>query len=64
VGNAVITEAVRKVADLTPQGIITRLRLREPIFRQTAAYGHFGRDDVQFSWEQDDLVADLQKAIG
>ncbi len=64
VGNAVITEAVRKVADLTPQGIITRLRLREPIFRQTAAYGHFGRDDVQFSWEQDDLVADLQKAVG
>jgi S-adenosylmethionine synthetase len=64
VGNAVITEAVRKVADLTPQGIITRLRLREPVFRQTAAYGHFGRDDVQFSWEQDDLVAELQKAVG
>ncbi len=64
VGNARITEAVRKVADLTPQGIITRLRLREPVFRATAAYGHFGRDDVRFSWEQEDLVADLQKAVG
>ncbi len=63
-GDARITAAVRKVADLTPQGIIKRLRLREPVFQKTAAYGHFGRDDVQFSWEQEDLVADLQKAVG
>ena len=64
VGNARITEAVRKVADLTPRGIIARLRLREPIFRRTAAYGHFGRDDVQFSWEQEDMVEDLRAAVG
>jgi S-adenosylmethionine synthetase len=64
VGNARITEAVRKVVDLTPQGIIARLRLREPVFRRTAAYGHFGRDDVRFSWEEEDLVADLQRAVG
>ena len=64
VGDGLITAAVRKVADLTPQGIIKRLRLREPVFRKTAAYGHFGRDDVQFSWEQDDMVADLQQAVG
>jgi len=64
VGDGLITAAVRKVADLTPQGIIRRLRLREPVFRATAAYGHFGREDVQFAWERDDLVADLQKAVG
>ena len=64
VGNARITEAVRKVVDLTPKGIIARLRLREPVFRRTAAYGHFGRDDVQFSWEQEDLVDDLRRAVG
>ncbi len=64
VGNARITEAVRKVTDMTPQGIIKRLRLRDPIFLKTAAYGHFGRDDVQFTWEQDDLVEDLRRAVG
>jgi S-adenosylmethionine synthetase len=59
-----ITAAVRKVADMTPQGIISRLKLREPVFLKTAAYGHFGRDDVQFAWEQEDLVDDLKAAIG
>ncbi len=59
-----ITAAVRKVADMTPQGIISRLSLREPVFLETAAYGHFGRDDVQFAWEQEDLVDDLKAAIG
>ena len=48
------------MVDLTPQGIIARLDLREPIFRKTAAYGHFGRDDVQFTWEQEDLVEALR----
>ena len=59
-----ITAAVTKVADMTPQGIIARLKLREPVFLKTAAYGHFGRDDVQFTWEKDDLVDDLKAAIG
>jgi len=63
VPNAAITEAIRKVADMTPKGIIGRLQLRKPVFRQTAAYGHFGRKDVQFSWEQDDLVDQLKGAL-
>ncbi len=58
-----ITAAVRQVADMTPQGIITRLDLRKPVFRDTAAYGHFGRDDVQFTWEKEDLVDALKAAI-
>ncbi len=59
-----ITAAVRKVADMTPQGIISRLKLREPVFLKTAAYGHFGRDDVQFTWEKEDLVDELKDAVG
>jgi len=64
VSNARITEAIRKVVDLTPQGIIARLKLREPVFRKTAAYGHFGREDVAFSWEREDLVEELRRAAG
>ena len=64
VSDARITAAVREVADMTPRGIIERLDLRKPIFRQTAAYGHFGREDVQFTWEREDLVTALQKAVG
>ncbi len=63
VADAAITGAVRRVVDLTPQGIIERLQLREPVFRRTAAYGHFGRDDADFSWEREDLVADLRRAV-
>ena len=63
VADSAITEAIRKVADMTPTGIIERLSLRDPIFRQTAAYGHFGRDDVQFTWERDDLVEQLRNAL-
>jgi len=63
VADAAITEAIRKVVDLTPGGIIERLGLRKPIFRDTAAYGHFGREDVLFSWEKDDLVDQLKKAL-
>jgi S-adenosylmethionine synthetase len=64
VADAAITEAVRKVADMTPKGIIGRLKLREPVFRQTAAYGHFGRDDTAFTWEATDLVDALRNAAG
>ncbi len=59
-----ITAAVKKVADMTPKGIIDRLELRKPVFLKTAAYGHFGRDDVLFTWEKEDLVDDLKAAIG
>jgi len=57
-----IVEAIRKVVDMTPKGIIARLELRRPVFLATAAYGHFGRDDVQFTWEQEDLVDALRAA--
>ncbi|PIV80631.1 methionine adenosyltransferase [bacterium CG17_big_fil_post_rev_8_21_14_2_50_64_8] len=59
-----ITAAITQVVDLTPGGIIARLDLRKPIFRQTAAYGHFGRDDVEFTWEKLDLRDALQNAAG
>ena len=50
--------AVRAVFDLTPRGIIESLQLRRPIYRQTAAYGHFGRSE--FSWEQTDAMERLR----
>jgi S-adenosylmethionine synthetase len=62
--DAELTRAVRKVFDLTPLGIISRLELRKPVFRRTAAYGHFGREERGFSWERTDMVADLQRAVG
>jgi S-adenosylmethionine synthetase len=64
VPDEVITKAVRQVADMTPKGIIERLQLRKPVFRDTAAYGHFGRADVAFTWEAEDLVDALRSAAG
>jgi len=48
---------------MTPRGIIKRLDLRRPIYRKTAAYGHFGREEKDFTWEKLDLVPKLLKAI-
>ncbi|HOX26699.1 MAG TPA: methionine adenosyltransferase [Candidatus Krumholzibacteria bacterium] len=62
--DARLTQAVRKVFDLTPRGIISRLDLRKPVFKRTAAYGHFGREEGGFTWEQTDMVAELQRAVG
>ena len=59
-----LTEIIRKVFDLTPDGIIERLKLRRPIYRQTAAYGHFGREEDSFSWEKCDHVDKLKQLIG
>lgn len=56
-----IVKLVRKNFDLTPKGIIRDLNLRRPIYRKTAAYGHFGRNDAEFSWEKLDKVRALQK---
>lgn len=56
-----IENAVKSVFDLSPAGIITSLDLLKPIYRRTAAYGHFGRDS--FSWEKTDKVIELQKSI-
>jgi S-adenosylmethionine synthetase len=50
--------------DLRPGAIIQDLNLRRPIFRKTAAYGHFGRDDLDLPWENTDKVAILRKAAG
>ncbi|HTA76343.1 MAG TPA: methionine adenosyltransferase [bacterium] len=57
-----ITQLVRKFFDLTPKGIITSLKLRRPIYKKTAAYGHFGRHDKNFTWENTDKAALLRKA--
>ncbi len=57
-----IERAILKVFDLTPRGIVETLQLKNPIYRATAAYGHFGRDS--FSWEKTDKVEALRKAIG
>jgi len=55
-----ITEAVKAVFDMTPKGIIEHLKLRRPIYRKTAVYGHFGRDDPEFTWERTDKVDELR----
>ncbi len=60
--NEKILELVAKHFDLTPAGIIDRLQLRRPIYQKTAAYGHFGREDYDFSWERLDMVGDLKGA--
>ncbi|HCW9118726.1 TPA: methionine adenosyltransferase, partial [Staphylococcus aureus] len=57
-----LVEAVRKHFDLRPAGIIKMLDLKQPIYKQTAAYGHFGRTDVLFPWEKLDKVEELKDA--
>ncbi len=59
-----ITEAVTEVFDLRPAAIIRDLELRRPIFRKTAAYGHFGRTEKEFTWEHTNRVSDLKSALG
>jgi S-adenosylmethionine synthetase len=58
-----LDKVILKEIDMTPRGIIKRLDLRRPIYRKTAAYGHFGRNDRDFTWEKLDLVDMLLKAI-
>ncbi|MCE5299855.1 MAG: methionine adenosyltransferase [Spirochaetia bacterium] len=64
VPEAKISEAVRKVFNLKPKGIIETLNLRRPIYRKTASYGHFGRNDPDFTWEKTDKAAQLRKVLG
>ena len=59
-----ITEAINKVFDLRPGAIIRDLKLRRPIFEKTAAYGHFGREDPDFTWEKTDRVEELRALCG
>ena len=67
-GTAVVSEekiqdAILKLFKLTPKGIITSLDLKRPIYKQTAAYGHFGRSDLDLPWEKLDKVEELQKLL-
>ncbi|MDD5438934.1 MAG: methionine adenosyltransferase [Candidatus Omnitrophica bacterium] len=57
-----LVKIVRELFPLTPKGIIEHLKLRRPIYRKTAAYGHFGREDEGFSWEEIDKAKELQRA--
>ncbi len=58
-----LAKAIRKVFDFTPNAIIRNLDLRRPIYRQLAAYGHMGREDLQVAWERTDKVEELLKAL-
>jgi S-adenosylmethionine synthetase len=59
-----IEESVRELFDLRPAAIVRDLDLLRPIYRRTAAYGHFGRPEKEFSWENTSRVEDLQRALG
>ena len=58
-----LTAAIREVFDLRPAALIRDLDLLRPVFRKTAAYGHFGRELPEFTWERTDRIADLQAAL-
>ena len=63
VSDEALEAAVEKVFDLRPTAIINRLDLRRPIYRQTAAYGHFGRPELDLPWERTDMVEELKAAL-
>jgi S-adenosylmethionine synthetase len=54
---------IKKEVDLTPRGIIERLKLRRPVYQKTSSYGHFGRNEKEFTWEKLDLVQTFKKFI-
>ena len=58
-----ISELIKEHFDLRPKGLIAMLDLKRPIYLSTAAYGHFGREDVDFSWEKTDKAADLKASV-
>ena len=64
VSNEVLTQLVREHFDLRPKGIVKMLNLLRPIYTKTAAYGHFGRDEPEFTWEATDRAASLKAAAG
>jgi S-adenosylmethionine synthetase len=59
-----LVDMIRKNFDMTPKGIIQTLDLRRPIYKKTAAYGHFGRNEPEFTWERTDKAATLKKEAG
>lgn len=64
VGEAALASLVREHFKLTPLGIIEELQLRRPIYKRTAAYGHFGREDAEFTWEATNRAESLRTAAG
>jgi len=58
-----LAELIKKEIDFTPRGIINRLKLLQPIYRKTASYGHFGRNEKEFTWEKLDLVGLLKRIV-
>lgn len=63
VDDSLIEQAVEKVFDLRPGAIIRDLRLRRPIYQKTAAYGHFGRNDTDFTWEETNKINELKEIV-
>ena len=61
--NEQLVNAVNKVFDMRPAAIIESLNLRRPIYRQTAAYGHMGRTDIELPWEKTDKVDELKNIV-
>ena len=59
-----LVDIIRKHFKLTPKGIIETLNLRRPIYRESAAHGHFGRDNPNFTWEKTDKAEALKKEVG
>lgn len=63
ISDEAISKMIKKEVDLTPKGIIKKLKLRNPIFQKTSAYGHFGRNEKTFTWERLDLVPAFKKYL-
>jgi S-adenosylmethionine synthetase len=59
-----LVKIIRKNFDMTPKGIVKTLNLRRPIYKKTAAYGHFGRNEPEFTWEKTDKASKLKKEAG
>ena len=64
INNETLTELIRKHFDLRPKGIVNMLDLLRPIYQKTAAYGHFGRDEPEFTWEATDRANLLKSDAG
>jgi S-adenosylmethionine synthetase len=64
VENSLLVKLVREFFDLRPRGIINTLHLERPIYKATASYGHFGREEPEFTWERTDKAAELRHAAG
>jgi S-adenosylmethionine synthetase len=63
ISNEKIINTIRKVFDLTPEGIINTLKLRNPIYKKVATYGHFGREDLDVTWEKTDKIEEIKSEI-